>query len=175
MSTTRTLLAVDPGIREIGVALLRRDQLEDYQVKTLRRPRPGHTHVAVLERVVTGLLDKWGPDHVAITTTQPTVGADVVGLANILQTLEALLERRGVPASRMAWETVKRLVTSDASSTKWMVARAVCAQYPHLRSRLPTPGGRPERYALRMFSAVATGMAFMAMNEAVIHASHARS
>lgn len=175
MTTPHTLLAIDPGIREIGVALLRTDQLEHYQVKSLRRPRPGQTRLAVLERVVTRLIDEWGPHHVAIATAQPYVGADTVGFAKVLQTLETLLERRGVPTSRIAWDAVKRVVMSDASATKWMVARTVCAQYPHLARRLPTPGGRPERYALRMFSAVATGMAFLKMMDAVTNSTNARS
>ncbi|MEW6051059.1 MAG: crossover junction endodeoxyribonuclease RuvC [Candidatus Zixiibacteriota bacterium] len=167
MTTVHTLLALDPGIRELGVALFRAGQLEDCQVKSLRRPRPGQSRLAVLERVLVRLLDEWQPRHVAITDALPGAHADAAGVAKILGTLDALLAKRNVAVSRIAWDAAKRAVAHDATATKRMVARALCSRYPHLEPRLPTPGGRPERYALRMFSAVATGVAFLSMTEAI--------
>lgn len=170
MTTTTTILAVDPGIREIGVALFRDGHLDDCRVHSLRRSRPRQTRHQVLARVFTLLLDDARPTHVVVSAPAVYPGTDRVALARLVRAMRTLAAQRGAATSELAWDAAVRSVTGDPTATKRMVARAVCARYPHLTPRLPNAEGWRERYALRMFSAVATGLA-----HSHIQTDHARA
>src|SRR5438067_12627450 len=64
-----TILAIDPGTKEIGVAVLFGLALRYYAVKTIKRRQPPHALLAEISRYITSLINEYHPEALAIEKT----------------------------------------------------------------------------------------------------------
>src|SRR5689334_12789890 len=64
-----TILAIDPGTKELGVAVLEGDRLVYFGVKTFKQRSPPHVLLANVSRLIEALVDRYGPECVAIERT----------------------------------------------------------------------------------------------------------
>lgn len=172
MTTTATLLALDPGTRAVGVAVFRGSFYDDASVVSLRRSWPTQTRLQVLERMLTRIVVNVKPTCAAVLAAPPHRGSDAATAARILRVSQRLLARRGCPPVLVSWEAVTQRVVEAKSASRRAVAWAVCQRYPHLASRLPVPGNREGRYQLRLFIAVATALTHLDMTRSDYESAH---
>lgn len=64
--TNRKILAIDPGTREIGVAVLTGEELEYYAVKTITRRSSPSIILAQARQIIRKLIHLHSPDVLAI-------------------------------------------------------------------------------------------------------------
>ena len=62
----KTILGIDPGTKEMGLAVLRGDTLLAYGVRTLRNGEKPYDLIGQARRIVLSMIEKHAPQIVAI-------------------------------------------------------------------------------------------------------------
>ena len=152
-----TILAVDPGTKEIGVAVLSKGELIYYGVKTLRkRSSPGEI-LSQAKQVISRLVTDFEPEYLAIEKTflvQKSASLLVVTAEEIKAAARAL----GLVVYEYAPTLVRKLICQTGKGTKAEVARVVSARFPELRRYLEGRSQWETLYYANMFDAIALGM-----------------
>ena len=155
------ILAIDPGTKELGVAVLEDAELVYYAVKTVRDRSTAQSILQQIAKITSDLVVKFHPESLAIEKMF------------IVQKSAALLsvaaeEMKSVASYRLdvyeyAPKTVRKFICQDGAATKREVARVVAERYPELRRHLQTRNKWDEKYYANIFDAVAVGL--MCSNE----------
>lgn len=158
----QTILGIDPGTKEMGLAVVRGTELVSFGVHTLRNGRRPHDLVGQARRVVLAVIEEHGPDVVAIERPLmlPTKRAAILSV--IAQELRGRAEDLGLRVVELTPEAVRDAVVGNPRATKIDVAEALVAgdfgQLAALVPRRPARaalGLRPrERYWLHVFDAL---------------------
>lgn len=162
-----TVLGIDPGTKEMGIAIIRGTQLVSFGVHTLRNGHRPHDLVGQARRIVLAAIAEHGPDVVAIEKPLmlPTRRAAILSV--ISQELRGRAEDLGLQVVELAPEDVRQVVTGNPRATKIDVAEALVAgdfgQLAALVPRRPARaalGLRPrDKYWLHMFDALGLAVA----------------
>jgi crossover junction endodeoxyribonuclease RuvC len=156
-STTR-ILAIDPGTREMGVAVLESASLLYHGVSVIR---PGRSPQETLKRgmaTVSGFIEDFRPDVLVIEQTFIGRNRNAALLNIFADEIKALAKRRGLHVLSFAPSVVKKAICGYGWATKAEVAKAVVVRYPELRAYLFKDRKWKERFHANMFDAVALGV-----------------
>jgi crossover junction endodeoxyribonuclease RuvC len=151
---TDTLLALDPGLRELGFAVLRGSKLVASGVRPLFLTPTGR-RVPQARRLLLGWLKAYGPSVVIVERTyrHPTGTFDSVH--RLAVSLLKAAGRRGYRTATYPTQTVRKAVAGNGNAPKREVARVLAAKYPALRVYLTQDKRWKERYWQNMFDALA--------------------
>jgi crossover junction endodeoxyribonuclease RuvC len=152
-----TILAIDPGLRELGYAVLTGKKLAVSGVRPLFLLPRGRRVLEAL-RLLRQWITAFRPDVVVIerTYSHPTGTFNAVhGLAVALQKAAS---RRGVPAVSYPPQTVRKAIVGNGNAEKQEAARALAARYPATRMYLTSDRKWKTRYFLNQFDAIALGV-----------------
>ena len=157
--TNPIILALDPGTRYIGVAVLAGRGLAYHGVRTLQAEQTPHGRLEEVRRLVARLIRHFRPEILAVE--KPFFARDRnAALLNVLvDEIRAVGREHGVRVVALAPSTVRKRVCGSGQATKAEVARAVAARFPELKALLQTGGSFRERYYGNLFDAVAVGLA----------------
>ena len=109
------------------------------------------------------LLTERTPEIVVIATNNfPQIQQNLPAMIAIQQ-IRAIARRHGVTVYEFAPNTIKKEVTGDGRATKRAIAKAICAQFPELRTYFGSNRRWRERYYQNMFDAVAVGLTYLAI------------
>lgn len=163
----QTILGIDPGTKEMGLAIIRGTQLISFGVHTLRNGHRPHDLVGQARRIVLAAIEEHGPDVVAIERPLmlPTKRAAILSV--ITQELRGRAEDLGLRIVELTPEAVRQAVVGNPRATKIDVAEALVAgsfgQLVALVPRRPARGAlglRPrDKYWLHMFDALGLAVA----------------
>jgi Holliday junction resolvasome RuvABC endonuclease subunit len=167
-STTmnKSVLGIDPGTKEMGVAVLRGSKLLAYGVHTLRNGQRPHDLIGQARSIVLDYVNKYRPDVVGIERPllKPTKRAALMSV--IAQELNGRSRELGLAVCEISPREVRRRLIGDPSARKIDVARVLAERFPEIRVRVPEPpkrsalGFRPrDNYWLHMFDALAVAAA----------------
>lgn len=151
------ILAIDPGTRTMGAALLEREKLVYHAVHAIKR---GATRERVKEarRTVLRLIQDLEPDTLAIEKTCFANNRHGATLHALVRDIVALGRRKRLRVLSFAANTVKKRVCGNGRASKREVAQAVIARYPEIGVYLTQDRKWKERYHQNMFDAVAVGL-----------------
>lgn len=168
----QTILGIDPGTKEMGIAVLRGSTLVASGVKTLRNGTRPHDVIGQARRVVLGYVEDYAPTIVGIEKPLliPTKRAALVSV--IAQELNARSRDAGMTVLEISPREVRRIVAGNPYAKKIDVARAIVRMgYRTLEIRVPKQPPHPvlgyppkEKYWLHMFDALAVALAVQRMN-----------
>jgi crossover junction endodeoxyribonuclease RuvC len=165
MLKQQRILAIDPGTREMGVAVFENRQLLYTGVETFRKlPLPGE-RLKQARATVERLLADFRPALLAVEKTFIGKSRKAALLNVLADEIGAVGQRRGIAVQGFAPNTVKKIVAGHGWATKEEVARAVAVKFPKLKAYLPPDRNWKRRHQLNMFDAVALGVACLT-NEA---------
>lgn len=163
----QTILGIDPGTKEMGVAVLKGTTLLAFGVRTLKNGERPHDVIAQARRVVLGYIEDYAPSIVAIEKPLllPTKRAALVSV--IGQELHARSREVGMKVVEISPREVRRIVVGNPHAKKLEVARAIVRMgFPDLAVKLPKEPPHPvlgykskDRYWLHMFDALAVALA----------------
>lgn len=159
-----TLLALNPGTREVGYAVFADHELIDQGVKSLRRSPPFQDRAVVLSRALSALLQERPLHLVALARTSSSDQRVDNRLQQIYAVAVSLALRRNVSVYAFPPALIGRTVTRDVEVTKRAVARAAVEWYPQLRRYVRMQVEWRERYFFQLFDAVACGMTFLTLD-----------
>lgn len=152
------LLAIDPGAREMGIAVLDDTQLIYFGVKSLKTYRPQE----ILKRAVTDIL--------ARLIVEYSIGTLVIkdghfsqtesSLYNaVVQTIQETANQRKLRLVLYDPKTIRQSICRDGKVTKKRTAQFLSERYPELKIYLEQDRGWKAKYWMHVFDALASGLA----------------
>ena len=158
----KTILGIDPGTKEMGLAILRGRELLAYGVHTLRNGARPYDVIGQARRVVLAAIARHAPQVVAVEEPLmlPTKRAAIMSV--IAQELRARAEELNIAVVELAPFQVRQAVVGNPKATKIEVAEVlVRSGFDELRPLIPRRparaalGLRPrDKYWLHMFDAL---------------------
>jgi Holliday junction resolvasome RuvABC endonuclease subunit len=167
ISTTPTILGLDPGTRFLGAAVLRRRELVAYGVHELKNGRRPYDVIGQARRVVFGYIEQYGPQVVAIEAPYLIATKRGAVLTTLAQELHERSKELGLEVVELSPEDVRKVVVGKERATKIDVAEGLVTRgFTELRSLVPKRPARPalglrprDRYWLHAFDALALAVA----------------
>ena len=163
----KTILGIDPGTKEMGLAVLRGPELLYFGVRTLRNGTRPHDVIGQARRIVLATIEMHEPNIVAIEEPLmlPTKRAAVLSV--IAQELRGRAEELDLKVVELSPSAIRERVTGNPRATKIDVAEAlVRGGFDQLRDLIPKRparsalGTRPrDKYWLHMFDALGLALA----------------
>jgi len=170
------VLAIDPGTREMGIALLENGEPVYHAVKTIRKRASPQKQLQEAQRIVARLLRDFRPTVVVAEKTFVARNRSAALLNVLFDEIRATVRRRGIPFASLASSTVKKVIAGNGQATKEEVAKVIVTKYPELKVYLSQDRKWKQRYHENMFDAVALGLAFLTLratkHEAGLPATH---
>ncbi|MEX2526459.1 MAG: crossover junction endodeoxyribonuclease RuvC [Gemmatimonadota bacterium] len=152
------ILAIDPGTRRMGVAVLDGSELAYHGVWSFRPGGPPSSRLREGRRVMIRLLKDFAPELVAFERTFFTNNRNAALLNVFTDELEALAHRHRARVVGFAPSTVKKVITGDGHAAKAQVAEAVASRFPQLRAYLINEPKWKRDHHGNMFDAVAVAL-----------------
>lgn len=152
------ILAIDPGTREMGVAMLDGEQLIYYGVKTIRGRRSPSEVLRRIQKITAGLIVRHRPNCLAIERmflAQKSASLLVVAAEEIKSTAR----QHGLIVYEYAPTAVRKMICNSGRATKAETAKAIALRFPELRPYLEQRTKWETLYYANLFDAVAVGVA----------------
>jgi crossover junction endodeoxyribonuclease RuvC len=152
---THRILAIDPGTRNLGYALLAGDDLLYQGVKVIKKQSSPHETLNACRKTVLSLIKHLNPTVLAlektfIGQTRRTALLNVFG-----DEIKAIARRKELTLVAYAPSTIKKLISGNGWADKREVANAVLLHYPELKPYLGSDRQWKTLYHANMFDAVA--------------------
>lgn len=158
MSTSLPIiLTIDPGAKEIGVAIFAGTNLRHFGVKTIAHRSAPHLVLAAVAQLTAGLMLEFHPTVLAIehTPRRPTNTA----LLNVVAAeIKACAQQRGLHIYEYWPLEVRQQLCQHTKATRHETAQWVASRYPELTRYLNRPTKWETQYWGKMFDAVAVGI-----------------
>ena len=160
--TTR-ILAIDPGTREIGIAVLEDTDLIYYGVKSLRNGKLRQRVLNEGKDITKRLIEDFEPDALAIEkTTYPRSKRSKV-LREFSRAVKTIARARKVKVLEYVPREARKFICANGKPTKSNAAKTIASYYPELTRYLGDDSFRmreKKRYWMNMFDAVTLGIAY---------------
>ena len=167
---TDTILAIDPGLREPGLAVLSGRRLLVHETLWLR-DTPKRDRLSTIQSAIARLAKTHQPGAVVVEKTYRHPVPWLDELHQITLATKRLARRGGAEFATYSPQAVRRTVAGYGKARKPEVALAVAHRFPQLRVLLTQDRRWKERYWLNMFDAVALAL----HHQAVTHQPPSRS
>ena len=156
--TAQKILAIDPGTREMGVAVLFGNELEYYAVKTITDRKTPSSILLQGSQIVHRLITLHRPQVLAIERPFMGYGNRSATLVSLAREIVKLSTNLGLEIRQIGPKTLKKAVTGSGTATKKDVAKVVCSRFPELRIYLGQTHKYKDKYWQNMFDAVAVAI-----------------
>lgn len=152
------VLAIDPGTRAMGIALLENNDLIYHGVKAISRDGLPHEKLKEGRKIVLRLIRDFNP-HVFVVEKTFFANNRNSALLNVFaDEILTVGKRKGLKVLAFAPSAVRKTVCGNGWAKKDEVARAVVRSYPELKVYIGQDRKWKSRYHANMFDAVALGM-----------------
>ena len=159
-----TILALDPGLRDLGFSVLTGTRLLDSGVLTLRAVPPSRRL-----RTVQARLEQWiaihAPDAVVVESIPRRPLDALAGLPALGRLLRRVARHYGLDLVTYSAKTARRTVVGDGWAGKGEVAKTIAAHFPQLRVYRGQDRKWKERYWQNMFDAIALALHHQTVNQ----------
>lgn len=159
------ILAIDPGTKELGVAVLDGSELLYYAVKTVRDRTTAQAILQQVAKITTDLIVKFEPESLAIEKMF-IVQKSAALLSVAAEEMKSVARNCRLDIYEYAPKAIRKFICQNGAATKREVARVVAERYPELTRHLQTRNKWDEKYYANIFDAVAVGL--MCRNEIAI-------
>lgn len=152
------VLAIDPGTRLMGVALLEDRKIIYHGVKMIKpQGSPSATLKAARAEFVR-LVEDLKPEILVLEKAFFAKNRSSSLLNVFVDEMRAIGKRKGLKVISFAPCTVKKFICGYGLASKLEVATVIVSRYPELRVFLTQDRAWKERYHQNMFDAVALGI-----------------
>jgi len=152
------ILALDPGTKEMGIALLDDGKLIYYGVKVIKNRKSPHENLEEGRKTVLRLIKDFKPQVLVVEKAFFANNRNISLLNVFVDEIRAIGRRKKLRVIGYAPSTVKKYICGNGRASKKEVARVVVAKYPELKVYLTQDRAWKERYHQNMFDAIALGM-----------------
>lgn len=151
------ILAIDPGTREIGVAVLEGEALTFYGVKTIRNRKRPQQVLNEAARIVNRLIEVYQPSILAIEKMF-LIQENASLLIVVADEIKATAQAAGLTVYEYAPTVIRKHICQTGKATKRAVAGIIASRYLELARYLKGRSKWEELYYANMFDAIALGL-----------------
>ena len=162
--TKQRILAIDPGTRHMGVAVLEDDRLVYQGVEMIEKQETPHETLKEARRAVLRLINDLKPDLLVFEKTFFAMNRNVALLNVLSDEIRAIGKRKGLEVISFAPGTVKKFICGNGRASKRAVATVIVSHYPELKVYLTQDRAWKEKFHQNMFDAVALAVMASAMS-----------
>lgn len=148
-----TILALDPGLRDLGFAVISGRRLVASGVRPLRL-LPRERRLGEARRLIRAWVRAYRPQALVLEATYGHPVESFASLHHLAKTARRLAKEKGVRVSTYAPQTVRKSLTGNGWATKRDLAQSIALRYPALRVYLTQDRKWKEHYFLNLFDAV---------------------
>jgi len=154
---TNNILAIDPGTREIGFAVLSGNELLDYGVKRVSKQSTTRALMQKVDVIVTRLFVQYSPALLAIK--QPVVVQYSGRLVEAVgKQIKSTGERHGLTIYEFEPKAIRQFVCQSPKATKQDMAKIIADRCLELARYADKKNKEEALYWGRMFDAIAVGL-----------------
>ncbi len=152
-----SILAIDPGTKYIGIAVLAGAELRYFGVKTILNPHSPSDLLNEITRFLEQFIKQYEPTYLAIE--QPFISQQQSSslLVVVAKQIKAIAGKHNLRVYQYAPTTVRKLLCQNGRATKRIVAKALSERYPYLTQYYNRTKQWEQRYYGNMFDAIAVG------------------
>lgn len=161
---SRPILALDPGLRDLGYAILSGRRLLASGVCPLRL-LPKTRRLREARRLVAEWIDEYRPGALVIEATHGHPVAGFNGLHRFAESVRRIGRKERLLFATYAPQTVRKSLVGHGWADKRETAAAVAARLPALRVYLTQDRRWKETYFRNMFDAVALALHHQAQSQ----------
>lgn len=154
---TDTILALDPGLRDLGYAVLDGRQLLTSGVLSLRHV-PASRKLRTIDDALARIIRGYRPGVLALEHIPKRPLDALAGLPALGRRLRRLAKRSKLKVATYSARSIRRTVAGDGWAGKREVAEALCSSFPQLRVFLTHDRKWKVAYWWNMFDATAVGV-----------------
>lgn len=152
------ILAVDPGTRELGVAVLGGGELLFYGVKTVTNRKNPVTVLDAISSYIRTLLKKYRPAHLAIEKMFITQKNSALLVTAVAEQVKAAAKEANLPIYEYDPSTVRKRLCQTGRATKRETAATLALRFPELNRYYLRAAAWERDYYSNLFDAVAVGV-----------------
>jgi crossover junction endodeoxyribonuclease RuvC len=156
-ANANTILALDPGLRDLGYAILRGQSLIESGVYPLRF-LPSGKRLPAAVKAVGDWIGQFRPSIVVLEATHPNRVRSLDRLDHLAGHVRRLATLKGLTVAAYAPQTVRKALVGHGWASKRQTAEAVASRVPALRVYLTQDRRWKEAYFQNMFDAVALAL-----------------
>ncbi|MCG3198816.1 MAG: crossover junction endodeoxyribonuclease RuvC [Candidatus Omnitrophica bacterium] len=155
MPNPKRILAIDPGTREMGVAVLEGKDLLYHGVHVFLHRQSPHAILKEGRTVILRMIRDFDPNVLVVEKTFFANNRNAA-LVNVLaDEIQALGRRKGLRVLSFAPSTVKKRITGNGHASKSEVAAVLVARYPQLKGYTVERPKWKQKFHANMFDALA--------------------
>ncbi|SYZ72215.1 putative Crossover junction endodeoxyribonuclease RuvC [Candidatus Zixiibacteriota bacterium] len=155
------LVAIDPGIANLGLATFEGRKLTDYTVKTIPQRPLVRSRLLLLQEILERYLDEKHPSKIALEKTNFSSSTHNGLLVLVYYKILAIARHKRIEVSEYSPITVRKAVCGNGHATKRDVMKILVSRYPELRVFSGSDRRYKERHFYNLFDAVAVGLAHL--------------
>jgi len=149
------ILAIDPGTREMGVALLEKKKLIYHGVKSIKKGKSPHETLKEGRKTVLRLINDFRPKLVVVEKAFFANNRNASLLNVFVDEIKAIAKRKKLAYLSFAPSTLKKYICGNGRASKDEVARVIVSKFPELKVYLTQDRAWKKLFHQNMFDAVA--------------------
>ena len=165
MIKTKRILAIDPGTREMGVAVLENSHLVYHGVETFQKLPSSQDRLRQGRAAIARLIHDFRPVVLVVEKTFRGKNRNTALLNVLVDEIAVLGRRQRITVVNLAPNAVKKAVAGHGWASKAEVANAIAARYPRLKAYLPPDRKWKQQRHYNMFDAMALGLACLSARD----------
>jgi Holliday junction resolvasome RuvABC endonuclease subunit len=151
------ILAISPGTREFGVAILENEELVFYGVKSIRNQRTSRLLLQKVSRIIDRLIIEYKPTALAIK--KPLVLQKSSALVVVVaEQIKSVARQSGLLIHEYDPQVIRRFVCQGKKATKKETAKIIATRCFELAQYSDRKKPEELLYWGRMFDAIAVGI-----------------
>lgn len=155
------ILCVDPGTREMGIAVMEDAELIYYGVKTLKKKRPTSVLLKETRKIISRLIEDYSIKTLVIEKTFFNRNKNVSNLIVLAEEINAMAKKKKLKIVEYAPKTVCKYICQDGKATKREVSKIISSRYPELNIYLTQDRKWKVKYWQNCFDAIALGLCYL--------------
>jgi len=157
------VLAIDPGTKYMGVALLEGKKLIHHRVSVISEKSP-RGKIKAGKKLILRLIEDFNPDVLVVERSFFGKSCRSSLLNVLVKKIEDIGRRYMLEVLSYAPTTVRKFICGNGWADKKALSQVVVAKYPELRIFMTQDKKWKERYHQNMFDAVALGLMALGNN-----------
>lgn len=149
-----TILAINPGTRYIGIAVLKGTVLLDWSVKVVKSKQSASKRLKMAS-IIDRLVDGYEPDIIAVKRLHSSRSSQA--LDQFCHDVETTAAANDIRFAQYSIDDVEQFFVPEENINKVKLAELICKKHPVLRRELKREKNNLNPYHIRMFEAVALG------------------
>lgn len=148
-----TILALDAGTREWGVAVFMDERLQFFTIKSLPHHLPIDVRINETPVLLRGLLEEFRPDVLILTPNRPRPRATQA----VIRQMKDIAQTQALQVRQYTLKETRLTICSSPCATKRQMGQRLMKLFPALKFYSDQQTQEQPRHYRRMFDAIAAG------------------